>query len=368
MIAVAKNYQQTMISARKSFIKLKNNIVSNKNFIKNIGVYLDQPALVKKLHKSMPAALAGGAIAYGLYDVAMSPETTRKDKFIQNTCVLSATVASALVATRGLKVFNKKIFDGLIELPHLHHKDVNEVLENVYQKGPKALIEKVLNDKVLKLKEINQLSKFFDANFSGRNYMQKIIPPPHSHKPFEELKALSLLGFFPVLGGVTGGIIGDRICSSDWKSKLPNKIKEGTYQYLNNIFLCNVGAGIALAMMNKFKVKSTAVRFASMLAGVIGVGLLAGSTIANFISRAVINPIFDKKNDKQVSKIDLFKNINSERHPEAIDLSLHVDDLASVGILSGIKWVAPILPVLYSVSGYRAGIGYRNQSHCKTES
>ena len=56
----------------------------------------------------------------------------------------------------------------------------------------------------------------------------------------------------------------------------------------------------------------------------------------------------------------MFKDLNNERHPEAVDLSLHVDDIASVGFLSGFKWIGPVLPLLYSVSGYRAGIGYRN--------
>jgi len=56
----------------------------------------------------------------------------------------------------------------------------------------------------------------------------------------------------------------------------------------------------------------------------------------------------------------MFKNINAERKPEPLDLSLHIDDVASVGFLSGMRWIGPILPALYSISGYRAGIGYRN--------
>jgi len=43
-----------------------------------------------------------------------------------------------------------------------------------------------------------------------------------------------------------------------------------------------------------------------------------------------------------------------------IDVSLHVDDVATVAVLSGLKWIEPALPILYSISGYRAGIGYRN--------
>jgi hypothetical protein len=48
------------------------------------------------------------------------------------------------------------------------------------------------------------------------------------------------------------------------------------------------------------------------------------------------------------------------RTPELLDLTLHTDDIATVSLLSGLKWIEPSLPLLYSISGYRAGIGYRN--------
>lgn len=49
-----------------------------------------------------------------------------------------------------------------------------------------------------------------------------------------------------------------------------------------------------------------------------------------------------------------------ERKPEVIDISLHTDDIATVAVLSGLKWIEPALPIMYSISGYRSGIGYRN--------
>ncbi|MDD3420604.1 MAG: hypothetical protein PHE78_08455, partial [Candidatus Gastranaerophilales bacterium] len=55
-----------------------------------------------------------------------------------------------------------------------------------------------------------------------------------------------------------------------------------------------------------------------------------------------------------------YKKINDERRPEPLDLGLHIDDIAAVGFLSGVNWIGPVLPALYSISGYRAGIGYRN--------
>ena len=148
----------------------------------------------------------------------------------------------------------------------------------------------------------------------------------------------------------------------NWKDKLPNKIKEGIYQYLSNILLCNIGAGIALFGMDKFGVKSRSARLLGILAGVVAIGLYGGGAIANFIGKTIINPIINRCQSGFYSSSDKISlnNLNDERHPEPIDLSVHLDDLVSVGFISGLKWIGPVLPVLYSVSGYRAGVGYRN--------
>ncbi len=331
------------------------------NTFKYIGKYLDQPALVHKLNDKMPFYLTSGAITYGLLDTLGAKKEDRKNKFIHNLSVLSFTVTSALLATRGLNYKGKQIFEGLVELPHLHKKDIDKTLKVVTDDSTRSLILRVKDKNILTLKQVGELINSLEKKYLDKNLIDNIIPKPHVHKPFEELKNLSLIGLIPVIGGVAGGIVGDRLTVPDWKKKIPNKIKEGSYQYLNNIFLCNVGAGAALLLMNKLNIQSKAVRFASMLTGVIGVGLLAGSAIANFVGKKVINPLFDKENKKQ-EPINI-KNINDERHPELVDLSLHVDDLASVGFLAGLKWIAPILPIMYSVSGYRAGIGYRNHTH-----
>ena len=80
---------------------------------------------------------------------------------------------------------------------------------------------------------------------------------------------------------------------------------------------------------------------------------MGGSYIANFLSKKVINPLFGQKKDDK-------KGIYSERKPEALDIALHADDIATAGVLSGLKWIEPALPVMYFVSGFRAGTGYRN--------
>lgn len=328
--------------------------------IRILGKYLDQPALVKKVYDYAPPALIGSAAVLCLHDTFKGPNEDRKKTFIKSFAILALTTISALVATRGLKVKGKQLFEGLIELPEKNSDGIKQVLAGLDNSKTEAvkLIKRIDKNEILSLSDIKFLHKELANEKTDTNIISKIIPNGHCHSPFEELSKLSLLGLVPVLGGIAGGVLGDKLTKQDWKKEFPNKVKEGTYQYLNNIFLCNIGAGIAMLTMNKLNVKSKLVRFAAMLSGVVTVGIFAGSAIANYIGTKFINPLFDKKK-ADTSKL-IFKDLNKERHPEAIDLCLHVDDIASVGFLSGLKWIGPILPFMYSVSGYRAGIGYRN--------
>lgn len=333
-----------------------------------LGKFLDQPALVNRINKAIPPVLSAAGAAYVINDAVRAPEDKKESRFIQGASVMSFTIASALIATHGWKnTKGKHIIKGLIEEPHLHKKDIDEVLEKLNKTSDeqvKNLVNRVKDGKILKLIEVKNLHEGLKNTFKKEGMISKIIPDSHSHGPFAELGKLSLLGLVPVLGGILGGVVGDVLTKDNWKQKFPNKIKEGSYQYLNNIFLCNVGAGLAMIAMNRLNVQSKTARFTAMLIGVAGVGLIAGSAIANYIGKNFINPLFHKGPVKIAQpKMDFesrLKDLNSERHPEMLDLSLHIDDIASVGFLSGFKWIGPALPALYLVSGYRAGIGYRN--------
>lgn len=335
-----------------------------KSNAKVFGKYLDQPALVEKLYNVMPSVLTASAAGYGIYDTMQAPKDTRKKRAIKNASVLGFTVASALLSTRGLKINGRQIFEGIIELPESDKEGIAEVLTKPLGKKAKELVEKVNDEKVLKFKEVKELMKELSEKFKDEKLISKVIPDAESEAPFADLLKLSWLGLIPVLGGIAGGVAGDRLVKDDWKKHFPDKIKEGTYQYLNNIALCNVGAGLGALTMNAFNVKSKTARFVAMLSGVLGVGLVAGNAIANFVGKNYINPLFDKNQKTQHKPFkEMVKNLNAERHPEALDVSLHLDDVASVGFVSGLKWIGPVLPLLYSVSAYRAGIGYRNGGH-----
>lgn len=320
---------------------------------KIMGKLLDQPILIAKFEKKVPYVLAGGGLLYTANEVRKTtPE--KKDKTLLRTGItMTFTILSALLAPKFVnKIFNKpnKTIDQI-------KKENRELIDKFLKEKPISNnTEKILNkakEKVLNFKEIKHLSKE-----TNKNFLDKLIPEPEnisSKEIFSEIGRLSLLGLIPVIGGIFGGIAGDIVSSEKWKEKVPNKIKEGAYQYLANIFLCNVGAGLALAIMEKLGVKSKTSRALGMIAGIVSMGIIGGSAIANAIGNKIINPIFGKKTEK-----DLY----CERKPEALDIGLHTDDIATVAVMSGLKWIEPALPIMYTISGYRAGIGYRNINKC----
>lgn len=114
--------------------------------------------------------------------------------------------------------------------------------------------------------------------------------------------------------------------------------------------ICNIGAGAALGILEKMNIKSKSARALGMVTGIILTGVIGGSAIANLIGRKVINRCFKHQNCNE-----------ADRKPEPLDICLHSDDIATVAVMSGLKWIEPALPALYSISGYRAGIGYRGK-------
>lgn len=343
------------------------------NPVSIIGKTLDQPLLVSKFSRAVPGILTMGATAYALYDVYKTPKEDRKKSLIKNLCVLGFTVGSALLATRGLKpikLFGKQIFKGFNGLSENHGiKDIltsqTKLIDDYLTANPvSSKVSQVLNkakNKVLNFSEVKLLLGELGKGEAGKNLLKQLIPGPEnvtSSKIFSEIGRLSLIGLIPVLGGITGGITGDALTENNWKQRIPDKIKEGSYQYLANIFMCNVGAGGALAIMEKMNIQSKCARATGMITGIILTGVLGGSVIANYLCNKLIDPLFGKT--KSSMGAGGLKNIYAERKPEALDIGLHTDDIATIAVMSGLKWIEPVLPMLYSISGYRAGIGYRN--------
>ena len=331
------------------------------NIFKIAGKFLDQPLLVAKFNKTVPYLLATGGAVHCAHRVKQAEPENKKDTAIKTGITLGVTIASALLAPKITnKIFNKEILK-ISEIKKNNSEFVdNFIKNNNIGKDTKNILEKSKN-KILNLSEIKHLSTKSSKNKDLQTLFDKLIPNPEnitSQDIFTEIGRLSILGFIPVIGGILGGILGDRLTDENWKEKIPNKIKEGSYQYLANIFLCNIGAGIALGIMEKCNIKSKSARALGMIGGIITTGVIGGSAIANAIGNKLINPLFGQKEQK---------GLYSERKPEAIDIGLHVDDIATVAVMSGLKWIEPALPIMYSISGYRAGIGYRNNlvKNCK---
>ena len=315
------------------------------NSLKVFGKYLDQPRLVSRFSRAVPPLLSLAASGIVLDSTYRAPEDKRQKVFIRNGLTMFGAVASSLYAPKIIsKMF--RTAPKLVKSKELREYNTALVDEFVSQNRvsieTNKILQKIKTD-VLNMKEIKTLSE----ELEDKELLNKLIPEPEnisSKDIFSEIGRLSVFGLIPVLGGIAGGIAGDRLTCDDYRDKIPNKIKEGAYQYLANIFLCNIGAGAALGILEKMNIKSKSVT------GIILTGVIGGSAIANLIGRKVINRCFKHQNCNE-----------ADRKPEPLDICLHSDDIATVAVMSGLKWIEPALPALYSISGYRAGIGYRGK-------
>lgn len=341
--------------------------------IQTFAKYIDQPVVLNKLDKKMPALLIGAGGGYGIIDTFRSKNGEDKHKkFVKNSIIIASTIAASLIGTRGLKIGGKKIVKGLMESLSLEELQKTQTLAvESYLSKTKVNDEQILKalnrakTKELLPKQIDLLINQLPISPARKELFGVILPEKknlNSKEIFSEVKRLSLLGLVPIIGGVAGGVIADKVTKSTDKKSTANKIKEGIYQYLANIFLCNIGAGGALYVFEKLeknkKVKplGSLGKLGVIFGGITTTGIIGGSYIANYISKKVIDPMFGQKNNGR---------LYSERKPEALDIALHSDDIATAGILSGFKWIEPTLPFLYFISGYRAGIGYRNVENKK---
>lgn len=366
------------------------------NSLTVLGKYLDQPRLIGKFSRAVPSILVAGGGLYTYQHLKNTPKEEKKKELLKSVIVLAATISSALVAPKAALKITQKLSkahahkhiehvehacEHLCEHNHHEHEHgiqqslkeiekhtthiVDEFLEeNKVSDSVKAILEKTKKN-VLSRKEIKTLYQELENNPNAKEFLSGehgLIPDPEnidSSHIFGEIGRISIIGLFPVLGGILGGIGADKLTEKNWKERIPNKIKEGSYQYLANIFLCNIGAGSALYAMEKAKITTKAPRAIAMISGILFTGLILGSAVANLIGKTCIDPLLSHNHGhkkKNQDKLDLY----SERKPEILDVSLHIDDVATVAVMSGLKWIEPALPILYSISGYRAGIGYRN--------
>lgn len=347
------------------------------NNIQTLGKFLDQPILVAKFQKTVPAILTAGATAYTIHSVRKEEKSNKLNKGLKTGITLGVTVASALAAAHISSAITKRPLPPSLNTLKKNNKDLidNFIKTTNIEENTKNILNKG-KEKILNFKDVKSIFTKLGNDKNGKEFLEKLIPSPQNIKAkdiFSEIGYLSIYGAIPVVGGITGGIIADKVTEKNWKDKIPDKIKEGSYQYLANIFMCNVGAGAALGILEKFGITSKTARAIGMTAGIIATGIIGGSKIANFIGKKVIDPIFSKnkknndysdilemKFNNEENLLRINKNNKKERTPEVLDIGLHTDDIATVSLLSGLKWIEPALPIMYTISGFRSGIGYRN--------
>lgn len=325
------------------------------NNIKSFAKFLDQPILIAHLNKNMPKIMLTGTALYSAkkgYDVYEGDKNSTQTKdYFKNTSILFSSVICALLAPKlASKITRRPQLENLNTVKKQNTKLVEEFISknknSLSENSLKTLEEAKTN--ILSLSKIKKLMEDLKVKKLD-GFMKKLIPDPEnisSKDIFSEIGYLSIYGAIPVVGGIASGLVIDKIAGEDIKKTAPDKVSEGLYQYLANIFMCNIGAGAALGILEKLNITSKACRAIGMVTGIILTGVIGGSKIANYIT------------DKVSKKVGI-KDIK-ERKPELIDLGMHTDDIATVAVLSGLKWIEPSLPFLYSISGYKSGIGYRN--------
>ena len=335
--------------------------------LSSVGKFLDQPLLTNTLSRKMPQILVGTAFAWGTYDTFKKPKEERKKTAIKNAIILTSITAASIIGAKGIKINGESLIEAIPKknIIEKQTRAINKFIKQNELKNPEML--EILNrakEKMLTLGQVDKLSEQMpkykgakelgDALFGAKNDI-------NSKEVFGEIAKLSTMGAIPVASGILGGIAADKAVGEYTPEKTSNKVKEGVYQFLANIFMCNVGAGSFLYVAEKMSEKGVIKNLTPLkktgviMCGILCVGVLGGNKIANFIGEKVVNPLANKmicKGDKKCEK--------NERKPEALDVALHTDDIATAGVLSGLKWVEPLLPVMYLVSGYRSAIGYRN--------
>ena len=324
--------------------------------INTLAKYIDQPLIVNKLNQQMPKLLIGSAAGIAIYDGIKHKD--KKHKFLKNTIIGASIVSATLFSVKKWKLIETTPVSEIIK------KQTDEVTKYIKKKNiTDNFLLSILNKSKANHLSLDEISVLFGKlkDDSDRTVLFKTLFPENknltSSEIFSEIKRLSVLGAVPVVSGVAGGIMVDAVTGTSSLKKSANKVKEGFYQYFANIFLCNVGAGAALFGAEKLvkhgviKPLTPAKKLVTILSGITATGIIGGSYIANFLSKKIINPLFGQKKQR---------GIYSERKPEPLDIALHSDDIATAGVLSGVKWIEPMLPVMYFISGFRAGIGYRN--------
>ena len=381
--------------------------------IKSLCHWAEHPNTIRAVEKKLiaPIGLAGmGALAAA--DTWKAQPQDKRNVLVRDALVLGATAAGTWVAARGLGVKNagKLLKDGLMKYDeHEGREELAETLEHAIKFLKEKGYSKQITDLAKSLEDksasagtirkgyknlINGMKTELETkkNLTGEQlqktwkaHVGDLFPEGPGEEFSEEVKkALSFftVGGISVLSGLAGGLAANKINKVQDPDATVNMIKEGIFQFVANIALCAVGAGAALAVVDgKWGgvAKPTAEKFTAWLnrhpakklirTGIIGsglsIGIFGGSHLANWLGRNYVNPFFDKLQGKPDARLTGELPTDGKRKIEWSDWILHLDDLPTAMALAGVKIVEPFIPLFFAFSGYRTGIGYRNDESAK---
>ena len=155
------------------------------------------------------------------------------------------------------------------------------------------------------------------------------------------------------VGGISGGLIAGLKQTKNKEDK-EAKLKEATFEFLNNMIPTTLVALGTYASNKTGKFKSVPAKALMILTSVVG-----GMFIANKTSNKINEKVFDK--DKEEKDI---------RHFKPTDCLVHIDDLVSLAVLTKIPLastlqVDKLLPIIYARSGYEAGAAEKKKEQIK---
>jgi hypothetical protein len=366
-----------------------------------VGHYLDQPNVVRSAGKKAGYTALTGLGGLMGYDAWKAQPEARKEILMRDGIVLGSTalgtVAAASVLMRPpgkelIKYEMKELGEKLAQYKDTYPAIKNWLASSSFHSKQnltvgdfKTLIEGIQGDQKVSQKLRNQhLDTIFPMGDSEPleykhwrqlpgaiwNKLTKIETKGELQERTGE--AWKMLNFFStglasVVSGLLGGIAANKVNHVSDQDATVNMCKEGIFQFIANIALCAVGASaglvaVELPVVHKGlqKLGPAGARLGKF--GIIGtglsVGILGGGKIANALGDKVVNPLFDKIQGKP----PVLNAKPEKRRVEFADAILHLDDLPTALALAGMEIMEPFIPIFFAFSGYRTGIGYRNNN------
>lgn len=347
-----------------------------------IGAHmLDQPAVIKRVERAMPALYAAGSLTLLGSDLYTAKTPAERKKIgIRDTIVLASTIVGTLLGAVIMK-----------HPPHIHPASgMTPVLKELATRYDSKLIQLLANKGAdhLNYAELKSVVKGMWAATKDRlkgskdresllegfwsDLRQKALPVHEDNETLRK-KALHAIHIFlggavSVAGGVVGGLLATKAVGGSKEHKA-NIFKEAVFQFVANIALCAVGALLGLVAIEKLNVKNTLAKSTLLFTG-MGLGIFGGGSAANWVGPKTVNPLLDwwgqPKHKHTWENLKhrfhhAWKNGGDARKVEFADMILHLDDIPTIFAIAGMKIFEPLIQLFFAFSAYRSGVGYRNE-------